>query len=179
MLHQRREVYCTMGRMKVVSQDDIALLCELLMALLDRHYERLTAPLNTSVDDLGNNDLLHATSFHFFDIPATIRRSTSKIFEARQEQDSSSQAPLIVWEPQAKSCSPETLEEHLSAAMSVDVFSPNHMELASFFAEDHESSFSRDRVVRQANVFVESGIGAGKGCAVIRCAEHGAVVMSR
>lgn len=63
--------------------------------------------------------------------------------------------------------------------MSIDVLSPNHMELSNFFAEEHESRFSRDRVVRQARVFVDSGVGAGKGCAVIRCAEHGAVVMSR
>lgn len=147
----------------------------------ERYYERLTAPLNTSVDDIEAFDL-RARSFHFFDIPAMILRSTSRILEARQLQSGSAlgiPTPLLIWEPQAKSCRPETLEEHFEAAMSIDVLSPNHTELASFFTGEQTPGFSRDRVVLQARVFVERGIGAGKGCVLIRCAEHGAVVMSR
>lgn len=134
------------------------------------------------MDDVEQLDLLHARSFHFFDIPATLRVSTSRIREARRQQYGTSpgdQAPLIIWEPQAKSCSPETLEEHLLAVAGIDVFSPNHMELASFFEAEHDGDFDRDRIEQQAKVFIESGIGAGTGCVVVRCAEHGAVIMSR
>ncbi|KAM3414066.1 Uncharacterized protein BST61_g10726 [Cercospora zeina] len=62
--------------------------------------------------------------------------------------------------------------------MAIDVFSPNHMELASFFSDGSVATFDRGGVERHAARFVQ-GIGAGDGCAVIRCAEHGCLIMAR
>ncbi|KAI5363994.1 Putative carbohydrate kinase PfkB, ribokinase [Septoria linicola] len=146
----------------------------------ERFYERLTSPLDTSTSDLDRIDILEARCFHFFDIPATVLESVQTISQARQDAHRSSlsrKARLVMWEPQAKSCKPEYLAAHLLAAYSVDVFSPNHMELASFFDKQQSGVFDRNRVVQQANTFIESGIGSGFGCAIVRCAEHGCLVM--
>lgn len=87
--------------------------------------------------------------------------------------------PLIVWEPQAKTCTPGTLQAHLDAVKLVDVFSPNHAELASLF-EGSPSSFDVASVQFQAKRFIESGVGyEGKGCIVVRAAEHGCLVVSQ
>ncbi|PPJ49986.1 hypothetical protein CBER1_04734 [Cercospora berteroae] len=144
----------------------------------ERYYERLTPPLNTSPDDLEQSVVRHARCFHFFEVPATLSESVSKILDARRSQHDL-ERPLLIWEPQAKSCSPESLEEHLLAAATIDAFSPNHMELASFFGDGSDPEFDRRRIEAQAARFVQAGIGSGNGCAVIRCAEHGCLIMSR
>lgn len=87
--------------------------------------------------------------------------------------------PLFIWEPQAKSCSTDTLSEHLSAASSVDVFSPNHAELGSLFDKDTSLIFDKERIEGQAKQFIEAGVGHDmEGCVVVRCAEHGCLVLS-
>ncbi|KAF2213664.1 hypothetical protein CERZMDRAFT_39573 [Cercospora zeae-maydis SCOH1-5] len=143
-----------------------------------RYFERLTLPLNTTPNDLEESGLLYARCFHFFEVPGTLTPSVSTIMNARRAVHDL-ERPLFIWEPQAKSCSPADLDEHLMAAGSIDVFSPNHMELASFFSDGSESSFDCGRAESHAARFVQEGIGAGDGCAVIRCAEHGCLVMSR
>lgn len=89
--------------------------------------------------------------------------------------------PFVIWEPQAKSCSPETLRAHLNATELVQVFSPNHEELESFFQEQQSRNFNKQNVERQARAFVDAGIGASssQGCIVVRAAGHGCLVMSR
>ncbi|CAK1366796.1 unnamed protein product [Cercospora beticola] len=148
------------------------------LIVVERYYERLTLPLNTSPDDLTKSVILCARCFHFFEVPATLSESVSKILNARRSQHDL-ERPLLIWEPQAKSCSPRSLEEHLMAAAMIDVFSPNHMELASFFGGVSDTEFDRCRVETHAARFVQAGIGPGNGCAVIRCAEHGCLITSR
>lgn len=85
--------------------------------------------------------------------------------------------PLIIWEPAPPSCLPENLPACFEAARSVDVFSPNHIELLRLFgleAEMHDK-----RVLESlATAFLQSGIGRkGGGLAVIRAGEHGSLTM--
>ena len=62
----------------------------------------------------------------------------------------------------------------------MDVFSPNHEELASFFEESINPEFDLALVEEQAREFVESGIGLqGKGCIVVRAAGHGCLILSK
>lgn len=77
--------------------------------------------------------MVSAACFHFFDIPETVSTQIDEITELRRSQTLNVR-PLYVWEPQAKSCSPQTFEHHKAVAEKVDIFSPNHAELASFFA---------------------------------------------
>ena len=90
------------------------------------------------------------------------------------EPTSDDARPLIVWEPHAKSCYPETLTAHAHAARLAIAFSPNHEELQSFFGPSQEG-FSRAIVEQQASTFLS---GAKGGCIIVRAAEHGCLIMS-
>lgn len=92
---------------------------------------------------------------------------------------------LVVWEPQAKSCSPDTFEEHkqLFTSGEVNVFSPNHAELQQFFPPGGvaDTGFDKATVEHQARAFLPSGkdINTTKvQCILIRCAEHGCYILS-
>lgn len=52
--------------------------------------------------------------------------------------------PLIVWEPRAYSCTPGNLHEIVKALRVVDVFSPNHHELARIVAVDMPATPDKD-----------------------------------
>ena len=87
--------------------------------------------------------------------------------------------PLIVWEPAPLSCKSENLEECLEVASLVDVFSPNHIELAKFF-EETPTIPDKCEIERLASHFLTSGIGPeGNGTVIIRAGEKGSFMKSR
>lgn len=144
-----------------------------------KSYQRLTAPLLTDWTSLRLTDILYTTCFHFFETPADLERQVEAILDIRMRHRAEFKKPLIIWEPQAKMCNPETLQAHLKAVRLVDIFSPNHAELASLF-EDKPSRFHAGSARSQAERFKESGIGhENQGCVVVRAAEHGCLVVSR
>jgi len=132
----------------------------------------------STVEDLASADMVAASCFHFFDTAAEVSTQTNKITALRAHQ-SITPRPLYVWEPQAKTCSPETLEEHKAVVKNVDIFSPNHAELASFFTKSTGSAilFDKGTIERQARAFLPSLI-SHPLCILIRCAEHGCLVLS-
>lgn len=132
----------------------------------------------STVDDIKAARMATAACFHFFDTAAAVSHQIDEIAVLRAEQ-SISLRPLYVWEPQAKSCSPKTLEDHRTTVEDVDIFSPNHAELASFFAKSTSSAvmFDKERIERQARTFVPSRLPRPL-CILIRCAEHGCFVLS-
>lgn len=94
--------------------------------------------------------------------------------------DGPGQLPVVIWEPHAKSCLPDTLQAHLEAAKLVDVFSPNHEELAGFFEDGTSNTIENQAIERQAKVFLDAGIGpSGEGCMLVRCAEKGCLITIR
>ncbi|EMC95520.1 hypothetical protein BAUCODRAFT_492594 [Baudoinia panamericana UAMH 10762] len=142
-------------------------------------FERLTKPLPITVDDLSGTRLLAASAFHFFGTAQYVEESVSHLVRLRQANHHSQTRPFVVWEPEAKSCRPDTLSAHQQAASSVNVFSPNHLELASFFA-DATATFDKAVIERHAAMFLDAGIGTnGEGCIIVRAASHGCLVMSR
>ena len=86
--------------------------------------------------------------------------------------------PLVVWEPFAKVCRPDTLTAHLKACRAVRVFSPNHDELGSFFEGERPHAADRSMIEEQARIFVESGIGSTcEGAIVVRAAQYGCLLL--
>lgn len=153
----------------------------------ERTYERLTAPRNTNLADLLMTGAAAARCFHLFDTAAETAKWISRLLLV-QKENGATERPLFIWEPQAKSCSPETLEEHKALAAKATVFSPNHAELAQFFpshASGHPALFSSEAVEEQARAFLppfssasEEYDGSQIGlCIIIRCAEHGCYVL--
>lgn len=69
----------------------------------------------------------------------------------------------------------------LEAAHTVDVFSPNHLELAAFFGDPpSSSSLDKEKVESLALRFLDSGVGPdGKGTVIIRAGEHGCFICAR
>jgi sugar/nucleoside kinase (ribokinase family) len=141
-----------------------------------RTYQRLTPPLPSTPADLATTNTISAASFHFFDIPTTVNAQIDAIATLRAQQGIQSRA-LYIWEPQAKSCSPETFNEHKHLLDKVNIFSPNHTELASFFAPaPNGKAFEKARVESQAEAFLFTVISRAY-CVIVRCAEHGCFVI--
>lgn len=145
-------------------------------AIAGRTYQRLTSPLLTTWQHLTLPDLLNTTCFHLFETPEITQTLRHDIVRNRGGLAS---RLLFIWEPQAKSMRVDTLDEHIKAASILDVFSPNNAELASLFEEEVNPVFEKHVVEDQAKRFVEAGVGPNnQGCVVVRCAEHGCLVMS-
>lgn len=136
-------------------------------------FQRLTEPLPVTIADLRESRLLSAQAVHFFGTAEYMQEQSKEMNNAIAE-GAMPRRPFIVCEPMAQSCKPDTLEAHQQAARLVDVFSPNHEELDSFFSSTSDLAFDAREVERQAHVFVESGIGlTHNGCVVVRAAGHG------
>ncbi|KAJ5871252.1 uncharacterized protein N7529_003605 [Penicillium soppii] len=97
---------------------------------------------------------------------------------ALREQVGIQDRPLVIWEPAPLSCKPENLQDCLEVAALVDVFSPNHLELAALF--DTSASSDRAEIERLALKFLANGVGPEKkGVVIIRVGETGCLVQSR
>ena len=143
-----------------------------------RSYQRLTAPLPSNPTDLAATNLISAACFHFFDIPDTVRDQIDEITALRMQRGITFR-PVYVWEPQAKTCSPETFDAHKKVIEQVDIFSPNHSELASFFSESPSGAVTLDKatIEQQARAFMPESP-SHPLCILVRCAEHGCFVVS-
>ncbi|KAK1073998.1 hypothetical protein LTR33_009865 [Friedmanniomyces endolithicus] len=144
-------------------------------------FQRLTEPMPVTVTELRGTTLLATSAFEFFGSAEYIEEQVADIVSLRQQLggEYASTQPFSVWEPHPKYCLPDTLSKHQNVARLVNVFSPNHEELHSFFGEP---TASVDPIVieAQAQCFVDAGIGPhGDGCIVVRAAEHGCMVLSK
>lgn len=144
--------------------------------IVGRTYQRLTSPLPTTWEHLTWSDLLNATCFHLFETPEAAELQYHEILNAR---GSIASRPLFIWEPQGKSCDKRALDRHIKTAGLVSVFSPNNAELDSLFEDNASLEFDKGRTQTQARYFIDAGVGPdAKGCIVVRCAQHGCLVMS-
>lgn len=122
---------------------------------------RYTTPvLRVAPMDLHCSRALTARAFHFLATPSDMQRYASELRHliAMRTDKPDRDEPLIIWEPAPPSCLPENLSACFEAARTVDVFSPNHIELLRLFgleAEIHDK-----RVLESlATAFLQSGIG--------------------
>lgn len=88
--------------------------------------------------------------------------------------------PLIVWEPLPASCIPENYQDFLSACKFVDVFSPNHLELAALCGRRLSDEITREELEQSSQTIADAGIGAGEdGVIITRASDLGSLSLGR
>jgi sugar/nucleoside kinase (ribokinase family) len=122
--------------------------------------------------------LLQSRSFHAVCSPRRIIDIVTQLKQRREKECGTElPSPVIVWEPVPDLCIPDELENCYKAMKLVDVLSPNHAELSSFFGHDTDQLSS---VEKHAKAFVASGIGPdGNGTIVVRCGKVGCFAAGR
>jgi sugar/nucleoside kinase (ribokinase family) len=145
-------------------------------------FRYLTTPLQSSPSDLASTEMLQSRAFHFLASPQDLEEHIRSLRSFRAERCPSALAPLLVWEPAPLACKRENLEDHLGVCKLVDVFSPNHLELAALCGGDDtaegsvSATFSRTATELYARKFLDAM--SDQGLIVIRCGEHGCLVLS-
>jgi sugar/nucleoside kinase (ribokinase family) len=87
---------------------------------------------------------------------------------------------LIVWEPLHAACTKTNQQLFFAACKLVDVFSPNHIEVAAIFDDTPSTDFDAQKLENYGQRFLDSSVGPnGTGVVIIRAGEHGALAMSR
>ncbi|KAL4817518.1 putative PfkB family kinase [Aspergillus spinulosporus] len=140
-----------------------------------------TSILQVDVSGLKSTPLITSKAYHFLESPANIESRVSEILALRQSFGTPS--PLIIWEPAPLSCKAENLQPCIEATRTVDVFSPNHLELARLLGEPLSPCFlDKEKIESMALRFLNTnnGIGPdGKGVVIVRAGEEGCVVCAR
>ena len=156
--------------------------------LQSRAFKYITPKLRLDHNDL-NRGLLLSNSFHLICSPKRCVELVTGILTRRSglQGENISQAPktpLFVWEPVPDLCVPEELSNCCEALRYVDIVSPNHIELASFFGQDglqsHDGEVNHERVEGDSLKLLNSGIGCeGRGAVVVRAGKAGCYLLSR
>lgn len=131
-------------------------------------------------EHLRHTRLLTSRSFHFFVDPAQIVEQINQLQKLRKAAGITTR-PTVVWEPKAYSCVPENLQAFVEAMRVVDVFSPNHIELARIVRKNvpltPSEKFFEDLC---APFFSSQDSGSSpQGVLVVRAGDHGSFVKSQ
>lgn len=87
--------------------------------------------------------------------------------------------PYVVYEATTVSWHPDNFSRCLEVVSSVDVFSPNHLELLALCGWP-EKDFNKELIEGLAGKFIVAGVGpTSEGIVVVRAAQHGCLVMSK
>ncbi|OQE12185.1 hypothetical protein PENVUL_c001G01995 [Penicillium vulpinum] len=144
---------------------------------VSKNFKYTTPILAIQESKLSGTALLSSKVYHYLASPQDMRKHFLNILSLR-EQAGIQHRPLIIWEPAPLSCKPENLQDCLEAAALVDVFSPNHLELAALF-ENTAATSDRTEIERLALKLLANGVGLeGKGTVIIRAGENGCFVQS-
>ncbi|UPX13075.1 uncharacterized protein EKO05_0003603 [Ascochyta rabiei] len=131
-------------------------------------FEYTTPPIRAAPGHLIDTPLLGARAFHMFGRPEEVLVQVPELLRLRHSHDPSLPRPLIVWEPLPSSCHPSALPTFLSAMPLVDVFSPNHLELAALFHPDSATT-TLQHLANLGAAFLDARIGPdGNGTLVVR-----------
>ena len=98
---------------------------------------------------------------------------------ASRVETRNTEKPVILWEPQPDSCTSGNLLACLHAAQKVDVFSPNHIELARLYGLDN---IKTDNTILEelATEVIKSGIGQkNQGLLALRAGDKGCLIASQ
>lgn len=143
-----------------------------------KQFKYLTPTLDIVPAHFECTPLLRSQSFHILASPLECIGHLDELFRLRRLAGITCQ-PLIIWEPKPSSCSPENLDDFFRAVQAVDVFSPNHVELAAIFGTCIPASLDHATIEGLASRFLKSGVGAsGQGTVIIRAGEDGCFVKS-
>lgn len=123
---------------------------------------------------------MKSRSFHFFVDPSQIIEQTTQLLELRKAAGVTTR-PAIIWEPRAYSCAPENLQAFIEAMRVVDIFSPNHIELARIVGKEIPTSLD-ERFFEDlcAPFFKAQNDGSHpQGMLVVRAGDHGCFIKSQ
>ena len=144
-----------------------------------KNLKYTTLPLKSSPNNIRGKSLLRAQSFHFLATPEEILYQIPELLSLR-DQGGAMARPLLVWEPFPAACQLENLDIMLQACKLVDLFSPNHLDVARLFTRDAPEKFQPEQLAQYARNVIDASIGQpGSGYVVRRAAEHGCLVGSR
>lgn len=113
-----------------------------------RAFKYLTPKVRLEVSSLNPAQIM-AKSFHMVCSPDRCIDITTKLREARQAIDPTSQDPVVIWEPIPDLCSPEELHRLQEAARNCTIISPNHEELKMFFPTEITSAETQEQLVKR------------------------------
>lgn len=143
-----------------------------------KQFKYLTPTLDIVPTHFECTPLLRSQSFHILASPLECIGHVDELLGLRQHAGITCR-PLILWEPRPSSCSPDNLDDFLRAVQAVDVFSPNHVELAAIFGLSKPASLDHATIEGLASRFLKSRVGAsGQGTVIIRAGENGCFVKS-
>ncbi|KAI5919352.1 Ribokinase-like protein [Camillea tinctor] len=135
-----------------------------------KSFRYTTSPLQPMPRHLPTS-LLVSESFHMLLAPGDLLPYIDELLKMR-EQQRVGQRPVIVWEPLPIKCRKEHLDMHVRACGSVDIFSPNHLELLALFDEATEP-FNRELIENCAARLLTLQPTPALNAIVVRAAEHG------
>ena len=126
-------------------------------------------------------------SFHIICSPTRcldLVRGIFKRLDGLHEPGEGHERPLVIWEPVPDLCTPAELANCLQALEEVNVISPNHNELASFFDGDAIDTLTgqvnRSFVEDCCESWLERGIGRNAdGAVVVRAGKSGCYFATR
>ncbi|KAI9840261.1 MAG: hypothetical protein M1837_001796 [Sclerophora amabilis] len=149
------------------------------MESVAKEFRYLTKPSMTRPMHLKDTRLLSSTIIHLLLGPLDAIDQIQELLCLRQAA-AITERPVLIWEPAPLSCLPENLDVCLQAAKLVDIFSPNHLELASFFGVETPQRFDRNIFKDLASKCLANGIGPhNSGTVVVRAGEEGCCIYSR
>ena len=108
----------------------------MLIPNIAKTFRYTTKPLKTEPRHLLDTPLLSAQCFHLLTSPHDAMDQVRELMSLRHSR-AIEEPPMIIWEPAPASCLPENLAACLEAMKLVDVFSPNHIELAALDRKAH------------------------------------------
>ncbi|KAI0470520.1 Ribokinase-like protein [Xylariaceae sp. FL0804] len=132
-----------------------------------------TTPLQITPSHLPHN-LLRAKSFHVLLTPEKVHEYAQSVAALRQQCGCTTR-PVIIWEPFPAECTLNRMEDHIAAFQSVDVFSPNHLELLSLCGKAR-ADFSAVTIETCAARILPKDTHARNRALIVRSGEHGCFV---
>ncbi|PPJ57382.1 hypothetical protein CBER1_01389 [Cercospora berteroae] len=151
----------------------------------NKTFGYMTPVLQPTPGDLPQ-PLLHSMAFHFLSSPERLKQHITELLDLREAQGITAR-PLLIWEPLPTLCRPNELAAHVEASKLVDIFSPNHLELAALCGRlQAEVDQAKPEAGRQhiqscvaAYLSDEAADADLEQLCIVRAGEHGALVASR
>ena len=131
--------------------------------------------------DSLSDELLLSRCFHLISSPARCAEQVQGILKRRETV--TKDKAIFVWEPRPDTCRPEELKNCLQTLKIVDIISPNHDELCSYFGRTGNRSngeFDRTAIEECSSKLLQSGVGSDShGVVVVRAGAGGCYVATR
>lgn len=156
-----------------------------MLILTGARYTRTTTPLLSEPADLAVYGLLESRFIHLFGSAEIVDEQLKALSVLQRNLGIDPVGQQIVWEPHPKSCVEDLLADHITVLRSgrITVFSPNHIELGTFFSESY-AAFDRSAVEDQA-AYIWTAVqgntprsGPRLQALIIRAAQHGCLVLT-